>query len=230
MAGSIFADVVKFTATAGSTANFAVSAAVTGYQTPAAAGAVTASQYSYRAESADLTQWEIGQGTYTSSNTTITRTPLFNSVGGSSAINFTVAPQVGFVALAEDLLPVVSVAPITNSLAADVALNNTSSYFDGPSVAQGTVGTWFASGTVTMVDPSITTYHVKLWDGTTVIASDAVSASAAFNASAALSGFLASPAGNLRISVRDTVNTTGNIKFNVTGSSRDSTITAFRIK
>src|SRR2546426_953355 len=41
-----------------------------------------------------------------------------------------------------------TLTPITNSLGADVALNNTANYFDGPSVAQGTSGTWFASGTV----------------------------------------------------------------------------------
>jgi hypothetical protein len=33
-----------------------------------------------------------------------------------------------------------SLTNITNSLGADVALNSTSTYFDGPSVAQGTVG------------------------------------------------------------------------------------------
>jgi hypothetical protein len=40
-------------------------------------------------------------------------------------------------------------SPVTNSLGADVLLNNTANYFTGPSVAQGTSGTWFASGNVT---------------------------------------------------------------------------------
>ena len=44
-----------------------------------------------------------------------------------------------------------------------------------------------------------------------------------------LSGYITSPAGNLRISVRDATNTTSNIKFNYTGNSKDSTITAIRI-
>src|SRR5215469_1021265 len=38
------------------------------------------------------------------------------------------------------------------TLGADVALNNITTYFDGPSVAQGSVGTWYASGTVTLTD------------------------------------------------------------------------------
>src|SRR5512146_502647 len=43
---------------------------------------------------------------------------------------------------------------VTNSLSGNVALNNISNFFDGPSVAQGTGGTWFASGTVTLTDTS----------------------------------------------------------------------------
>src|SRR5438067_1919711 len=42
--------------------------------------------------------------------------------------------------------------PLANSLAADVALNNTILYFDGPSVMQGSLGTWFASGTILVTD------------------------------------------------------------------------------
>ena len=45
-----------------------------------------------------------------------------------------------------------SFSPIANSISGNVALNNTSNYFDGPSVAQGTSGTWFVSGTVTVED------------------------------------------------------------------------------
>lgn len=108
MAGSNFVDVAKFTAVSAGTGSFVVSAAVQGYQTPATAGATGGSQYSYRAENSDLTQWEVGQGTYTSSNVTITRTPIFNSAGGSSAINFTLAPTVGLVALSEDMFTAAS--------------------------------------------------------------------------------------------------------------------------
>jgi hypothetical protein len=124
-----------------------------------------------------------------------------------------------------------SMAPITNSLGADVALNNISNYFDGPSIAQGTSGTWFVSGTVCVTDTAGGASHfVKLWDGTTVIASARVNTpSASITSVVALSGYLASPAGNLRISVRDTTSTSGKIIFNESGNSKDSTISAIRI-
>lgn len=121
-------------------------------------------------------------------------------------------------------------APLRNSLGADVALNNTANYFDGPSVAQGTSGTWFASGNVTLTDPVTGAFmYCKLWDGTTVIDSGSVHLTVAQTRVVSLSGFIASPAGNLRISCRDISATTGKILFNDTGNSKDSTITAIRI-
>lgn len=119
--------------------------------------------------------------------------------------------------------------PITASLGADVATNNTANYFDGPSVAQGTAGTWFVSGTVTTIDSSAANYYVKIWDGTTVIASTGVYNGANLPTTISVSGYISSPAGNLRISVRNINNTTGSIKFNTSGNSKDSTITAIRI-
>lgn len=118
----------------------------------------------------------------------------------------------------------------TASLGADVSLTNTATYFDGPSVAQGTSGTWFVSGTVTVKDSSPAEVIAKLWDGTTVIASGGVYMTTGNGEGLiALSGVITSPAGNLRISCRDPVNTTGLIKYNQTGNSKDSTITAIRI-
>jgi len=118
----------------------------------------------------------------------------------------------------------------SNSLSGDVSLNNTANYFDGPSVAQGTSGKWYVSGTVTLNDASTAVFYAKLWDGTTVIASGlAVSLSTQTLATISLSGVITSPAGNLRISVRDTTTTAGLIKFNTTGNSKDSTITAVQI-
>lgn len=120
---------------------------------------------------------------------------------------------------------------ITASLGADVNLNNTANYFDGPSVAQGTVGTWYVSGTVTVHDGvGAASFTAKLWDGTTVIASCVVR-SPASNAQEiiSLSGVITSPAGNLRISVKDTATTSGFIDFNGTALGKDSTITAIRI-
>src|SRR3954468_13297296 len=101
---SSFLDVCRFNPTAGGTTDWTVSSAVTGYQTPAAAGATNGTVYSYRAESADLTQWEIGVGTYTTGTLVLTRTTvLYNSgqtgtgsgqTGAGTKINFSAAPQV----------------------------------------------------------------------------------------------------------------------------------------
>lgn len=120
---------------------------------------------------------------------------------------------------------------ITASLGADVSLNNTGSYFDGPSVAQGTSGTWFVSGYVTLVDTAgAATMNVKLWDGTTVVASSSINLiSANTRQCISLSGVITSPAGNLRISVNDATSTSGIIRFNSSANSKDSTITAARI-
>jgi hypothetical protein len=230
---SLLVNVCRFNPTAGGTTDWTYSSAVTGYQSPAAAGAVNGGVYSYRAESANLSQWEVGFGTYNSGTGVLTRnTVLFNSAGTTSKINFSAAPQVAIIAAAEDLLPIASVQPITASLGADVNLNNTANYFAGPAVAQGSIGTWFASGAVTCLNSAIASgFDVKLWDGTTVIDSRrSSSAAAGFSIAIPVSGFITSPAGNIRIDVRDVGSTNGQIKFNLTGSSKDSTLTAYRIR
>jgi hypothetical protein len=118
----------------------------------------------------------------------------------------------------------------TNSLSGAVALNDMAQYFTGPTVAQGTVGTFFASGTVTMLDSGgAANYLVKLWDGTTVIASAVVSSPDDQYASASLSGYITNPAGNIRISVKDTSSVNGAILDDTTGEAKDSTLTAIRI-
>lgn len=122
----------------------------------------------------------------------------------------------------------------TISLGADVNLSNTATYFDGPSVGVGTTGTWQVSGNVTVYDATTANaqIYVKLWDGTTVIDSGVVATNVAGGGVAqtvSLSGVIASPAGNLRISCRDTVTVNGKILFNQSGNSKDSTITAVRI-
>ena len=123
----------------------------------------------------------------------------------------------------------VSASRVTNSLIADVICNDTALYFDGPSVAQGTTGTWFASGTVTVGAPQGQFVYFKLWDGTTVIASAWNTLNAANHSTAvALSGYISNPAGNIRISVRDASGTT-TIYWNISGNEKDSTISAIRI-
>lgn len=127
--------------------------------------------------------------------------------------------------------PAVGLTSVTNTLGATVNLNNTATFFDGPSVAQGSTGTWFASGTVSLVDTAgSATFVVKLWDGTTVIAAAGVTVPAANNrTSVTLSGVITSPAGNIKISVQDQTSTSGFVPFNFSGTSKDATLTAIRI-
>jgi hypothetical protein len=122
-----------------------------------------------------------------------------------------------------------SAGQLTASLGADVNLNAVGTYFDGPSVAQGTTGTWFASGTVTVTATANDNIFCKLYDGTTVIASAEVTPVTTAPQSISLSGALTSPAGNIRIACKDITNTTGKMVFNATSNSKDSTVTAFRI-
>ena len=124
-----------------------------------------------------------------------------------------------------------SVSPITNSIGADVALNNTANFFDGPSVAQGASGTWFVSGTVTLWDTAgPAAFRAKLWDGTTVIASASTqNRLASCPVSITLSGYITNPTGNLRISVKDSTSVSGAILKDDSGVAKDSTITAIRI-
>lgn len=101
---ALFADSVLFTPTAGGTTDWTFSGAVQGYQSMSAAGMVNGQTYAYRAESSDLSQWEIGTGVYNSGTGVLTRaTVLYNSSGTTSKISFTAAPQVGIVALSSDL-------------------------------------------------------------------------------------------------------------------------------
>lgn len=125
-----------------------------------------------------------------------------------------------------------SLTSITAALGVNVAMNNSANYFDGPSVAQGAVGTWFVSGTVTLNDGTTapSTVNVKLWDGTTVIASTEIRLPLAVGGyPVTLSGVITTPAGNLRMSCNQATATTGLIVFNLSGNSKDSTITAVRL-
>jgi len=117
------------------------------------------------------------------------------------------------------------------ALGSDVALDNAANYFTGPSISQGTTGTWFVTGTVTVIDAAGTAaIYCKLWDGTTVIASGSGHSNNLTRGTAvSLSGIITSPAGDLKISCRDPDSTSGKILFNQTGNSKDSHITAVRL-
>ncbi len=93
-----------FTAASGGTGAFGVSAALTGYQTPAAAGAVDGKTYRYRAESGDKAEWEIGTTVASSTATSFTRVVTASSAGGTTTVNFTNPPTVAIVPQAADIL------------------------------------------------------------------------------------------------------------------------------
>ncbi|MCL8485175.1 MULTISPECIES: hypothetical protein [Bradyrhizobium] len=119
-----FLDICRFLPTAGGTTDWTYAAAVQGYQGPAAAGAVNGRLYKYRAESADLTQWEVGEGGYTSSTGTLARTTiLFTSAGTTAKINFAAPPQVAIVALKEDLVSIEEANGFTASQQAQARAN-----------------------------------------------------------------------------------------------------------
>ena len=245
---------LRFTNAAGGTADWVYPGPAIDLQSPASAQAVNADTYLICAESLDRSQWEIATGAYTLSSGTFARTTIIaNSLGTTAKISFTNPPQVsvydsaaslGALLASNNLSDVVNAATaranigaapaisvLTNSLSADVALNNTAAYFDGPSVAQGASGTWDVTVTITVTSTSgVDAFDCKLWDGTTVIASGRGSNSVATaHTTITLSGVLASPAGNIRISVKDPSSINGIMRFNQTGNGKDSTITAKRI-
>jgi len=124
-----------------------------------------------------------------------------------------------------------SLTVFSSKLNADVALNNTGTYFDGPSVNVGNSGTWLVVGQVELIDTAgAAGINGKLWDGTTVIASFSHYCPSA-NAYDCIpfSGIITNPAGAIKISCQDVTSTSGAIKYNVSGNQNDSRITAIRI-
>lgn len=115
-----FADIVFFRPTLGGTTDWVVDTAVPGYLPPVAGGAVDGLKYKYRAESADMSQWEVGEGTYSVATSTLSRgTILYNSAGDTSKIDFLSIPRVGIVALSEDIGDMKASKYDENSFASD---------------------------------------------------------------------------------------------------------------
>lgn len=117
---------------------------------------------------------------------------------------------------------------IANSLGSPVNLTNVG-YTDGPSVAQGTTGTWLATGEVALTGTGGDDIVCQIWDGTTTIAAGSVAISSAGNISLHLSGILASPAGNLRISCENTTGNRGTMATTNGVTAKASTISVTRI-
>jgi hypothetical protein len=121
----------------------------------------------------------------------------------------------------------------SNTLGANVNLTPINTYLDGPSMAPGSTGTWFASGTVTLGTTSGSgsdLIRCKLWDGTTVKASGAsyiITGNGTITMS--LSGIFTSPAGNIRISCEDHTTANGYIASSDSALGADSTIWGMRI-
>lgn len=102
MAASLF-DGVMFTATSSGTGDFVVASAVAGYMVPPAIADTKLVRY--RAQSADLSQWETGYGVYTHGTLTLARTTVvYNSAGTTAKIAFSAAPNVGLTFLKDDIL------------------------------------------------------------------------------------------------------------------------------
>lgn len=98
------ANIVRFVPTAGGTADFVYSAAVTGYRSPTSSPAlVNGDTYRYRAESSNLGEWEVGEGIWTTGSTTLARTTIIHSSTGAK-VDFTAAPDVAIVALADQFI------------------------------------------------------------------------------------------------------------------------------
>lgn len=113
-----------FTPSSGGTGTWTVSAPVTGYLTPANAGAADGTTYNYFAQSADLSEWEVGSGIYTVSGTTATRTPILSS-NSNNLVNFTSAPSVHYgCALADYGTPTVGIVYQATYPFKNDALNN----------------------------------------------------------------------------------------------------------
>jgi hypothetical protein len=117
-------DVCRFAPTLAGTTDWTYSSAITGYQSPAAANVVNGRLYKYRAESADLSQWEIGEGAYNTSTGVLARaTVLYNSLGTTAKISFSTVPQVAVVALKEDLISIEEANSFTSAQKAQARVN-----------------------------------------------------------------------------------------------------------
>ncbi len=147
------------------TGSFVVASAVNGFLTPFQANAVNMGTYSYSAELRDsnnvIQAWEVGTGIYTTSSTTLTRSPEFSS-NGNAVVSFTSPPQVRITVLGADVNQSMNItrSQITTSKVSSnaIVVAGTSSIGDvgagaiysnngatsgSPNAIQDASGTWF---------------------------------------------------------------------------------------
>ena len=126
-------------------------------------------------------------------------------------------------------------ASVSNSLAANVSLANTTTFVTSVTVQQGAVGAWFASGKVTVQNTGTasTTFRFRLSDGTTIVDSTAIvtyAGSGSVPWPVSLSGVFNNPVDNISIFVQQSSNPgDGFVLSNASAQGRDSTLTAVRI-
>lgn len=237
-----FLNVCRFNPTAGGTTDWTYSSAVTGYQSPSAAGVVNGRLYKYRAESSDLSQWELGEGAYNTGTGVLARTTvLYNSSGTTSKINFSAAPQVAIVALKEDLISVeesnsfsttqkaqartnigAALAPTTFSaaLGSDVTMTTQNAVYDAVEVSQGTTGTFLVIGRASVVDSvGSAAIFARISDGTTIWGSSGfvTTVTGAARAEIVVTTIATNPAGNLKLQCINSTRNGGTILWNASG-------------
>lgn len=151
-----FVDACWFTAGSSGTADFADGTALSAFRNMAGAGAADGEVYSYRAESIDRTEWEMGYGAYSSSGNTLARTVTASSAGGTTKVDFSAAPIVSLQPLARDLGNLVPFTPATSSVPASLdfaeqATNGTNKVtLQGPSALASDVTVTLPSKTGTV--------------------------------------------------------------------------------
>ena len=121
-------------------------------------------------------------------------------------------------------------ASLSNVLTSNLTLTVASAWYDGPSVAQGTVGTWLVNGYATIYNGNTAAgaAYLRLWDGTTVFASGVINLATHTSGMMSISAIVSAPAGNLRLS--SSASLTGFIVYyNASGLVTDTAINAIRI-
>lgn len=156
---------VRFNPVSSGTGDFVYSGAVTGYTNPT--GLTDGGSYRYRAESADLSQWEWGSGTWTAASSTLARTTISISSSGTSKISFTAAPQVSIVIFPADVLQF----DIAMSLTAAQQLQARANINAGSNKVYAE-NTTFTTGTTTMAGAATTVPQIT--DGTNILTSPSI--------------------------------------------------------